>query len=203
MCAAEGFPRGTEYSVRQIALMPPSLRMLRCHAAFYVGENNAPAIAVLPDPLPRLQLVPHYAVIADSDARLARLTSDSFDPRREVILEKQPFPQPQSNATGTAQVTRAGTDELEIAADVTAPMILLITDAYSNGWRASALEGSAQQQYDVLPANHMLRAVPLSAGKHRLLLEYAPLGYRVGRWMTVASLLVSIAGAGLVLRKKT
>jgi uncharacterized membrane protein YfhO len=64
----------------------------------------------------------------------------------------------------------------------------LITDAYSNGWRARPLEGSAQRAYDVLPANYVLRAIPLSQGHHHILVEYAPIGFRVGRWITAVSL---------------
>lgn len=46
--------------------------------------------------------------------------------------------------------------------------------------RAEPLPGSAQQHYDVLPGNHVLRAIPLAAGVHRLRLVYERTGLRAG-----------------------
>ena len=76
------------------------------------------------------------------------------------------------------------------------PAILLITDAYSNGWRARPLEGSAQRAYTVVPATYVLQAIPLSQGHHRIQIEYRPVGFRVGAWISLAALLgfVSVVG---------
>ena len=81
-------------------------------------------------------------------------------------------------------------------ADLPHPAILLITDAYSNGWRAQPLEGSAQHAYQVLPANYTLQAVPLSAGHHHLQLEYLPAAYQKGKWISLVSLLAFALGTG-------
>ena len=40
------------------------------------------------------------------------------------------------------------------------------------------------------PGDWCLRAIPLAAGHHRLRLEYAPLGFRLGRWVSLTFLLV-------------
>jgi uncharacterized membrane protein YfhO len=118
----------------------------------------------------------------------------AFDPRQQVILETTPDPAPvKGKATGTATVTEEGTDYLIVEANLPAPAILLITDNYSSGWRAVALPGSSQEHYDLLPANYILRAVPLGAGNHRLRIEYEPLGYRIGKWISLVSLM-SFAG---------
>jgi hypothetical protein len=58
-----------------------------------------------------------------------------------------------------------------------APAILLVTDAWHPFWRAESLPGSAQSRYDVLPADGMLRAVPLAAGAHRFRMEYRIPGF--------------------------
>jgi uncharacterized membrane protein YfhO len=39
-----------------------------------------------------------------------------------------------------------------------------------------------------MPANYCLQAVPLQAGHHLLRLEYSPLGFRVGRFVSLTSL---------------
>jgi uncharacterized membrane protein YfhO len=117
------------------------------------------------------------------------MDSPSFDPTQQVILETEPDPAPQpSSEKGTVTLIDSSANQLTVEADLPHPAILLITDAYSNGWRARPLDGSAQQTYDVLPANYVLRGIPLSQGHHYILIEYAPIGFRVGKWISAISL---------------
>jgi hypothetical protein len=157
----------------------PLLAMLRVR---YVVKTEEGAIVIVPSPAPplaRVELVGAYRLRAGRDAVLGALGDPAFDPRREVVLEREPRPAPVAAASqGRARVVRASTDWLEIEADVASPSMLLVTDAWSPAWRARSLEGSAE--YEVLPANHALMAVALDAGRHRLRLEYAPAAFRAG-----------------------
>ena len=148
--------------------------------------------------MPHLQLVQEYRVISGRDEILQAMDSPSFDPRQQVILETEPNPAPQPSAEkGTVTLLDSSANQLTVEADLPHPAILLITDAYSDGWRARPLDGSAQHTYDVLPANYVLRAIPLSQGHHHIRIEYAPIGFRVGTWISILSL------AGFVLRDRT
>ena len=69
---------------------------------------------------------------------------------------------------GTVRLLSTTTDSLTITADVARPMLLLVTDSYSRYWRAVALTGSSQSEYQVLPADYALMAVPLGPGHHLL-----------------------------------
>lgn len=155
-------------------------------------------------PLPRVLLVRDYRVEASPEAVLAALDEPSFDPRRTVILEQLPTPPPEpaTGPDGDIQVTDVSTDCIRIEAEVNAPAILLVTDAYAAGWHARALPGSAQESYEVQRANAVLRAVPLEAGVHRFELVYAPLAFRAGAWVSGASSLALLALAGLRLRRR-
>jgi hypothetical protein len=147
-------------------------------------------------PLRQVELVGAYQVRVGRDAVLGALGAPSFDPRKEVILEHEPHPAPVASANpGRAAVVRQDTDWLEIEAEVASPSILLVTDAWSPAWRARPLKGSAASHYEVMPANHALRAVPLGAGKHRLRLEYAPAAVPAG---LIVSLLAWSAWIGAV-----
>ena len=119
-----------------------------------------------------------------------------FDPARTVVLESEPHPIPTPGSeNGTARVVSETTDELEIEADVPASRILLITDAYSAGWRAEPMSGAIQPYYEVLPADYCLRAVPLTAGHHHFRLVYRPVGFFAGKWisgMTIAIYMIAI-----------
>ncbi len=165
--------------------IPPIYRLLRCR---YVFLPNGKTIE-LPSPLGRLQLIRSYRVLSKRDDILGALISPRFDPGKTVILEKEPVPAPAgSDAAGTASVVASSTDWLEIEADLPAAAVLLVTDAYSAGWKARALPNSAQRDYEILPADYIMRAVPLSAGRHHFRLEYDPWGYRLGKWISLLSL---------------
>jgi uncharacterized membrane protein YfhO len=71
-----------------------------------------------------------------------------------------------------------------------------VTDAYSNGWHAHSLlptSAATQRDYQVLPADYCLRAIPLTSGHHLLLLSYRPAAFVVGKWISIASLCVYLA----------
>ena len=65
------------------------------------------------------------------------------------------------------------------------------------------LPDSVQQDYTVLPANYTLMAVPLAAGRHRLVLVYAPLAFRIGTWLSLLALGGYLAGVGWLVYHST
>lgn len=177
--------------------IPRLFDLLRCRYVFL--DDPGQSVLRRPDAMPRLQLVRDWAVIPDRQGIFRALADPNFDPRRKVLLESAPAPAPtpgRSRRLGSATAVRSSTDELEISAELPEPAILLITDAYSAGWRARPLPGSVQGRYEVLPADYTLQAVPLAAGRHHLRIEYSPLSYRIGKWITLVSLLV-LAAFGL------
>jgi len=94
---------------------------------------------------------------------------------------------------GTATMVRLDTDTIEITAELPEPAILLITDAYDKGWRAVMAEKGPQADYSVMPANYILRAVPLAAGRHRFRLEYAPRSLAAGKCISLIGLIVYLS----------
>jgi hypothetical protein len=151
------------------------------------GGEAIPVHADLPA-LGRLELVGSHRVIAGRDAIFRALGADSFDPRREVVLEREPRPAPGGDPRpGRVRIVREGSDFMEIEAELASPAVLLITDAWTPSWRAVASDELDPRRYEILPANYALRAIPLAAGSHRLRLEYAPLAFRIGLWTSVAA----------------
>ena len=183
----------------------PKLRLHRLYAMLRLRYVLAPdkdglrAVA-RPDPMPRLHLAYDYRVIPRRDDLFAALGRPTFDPRETVILETDPgIGSPAREGRGTVRLLDASTDHLTIEANLAGPAVLLVTDAYSAGWRARALPGSAQDRYDVLPANYCLRAVPLRAGRHRFRMEYRPTVFVVGVWVSVVSAVLYAGAAGWLL----
>ncbi|MDA2930273.1 hypothetical protein MYX84_10045 [Acidobacteria bacterium AH-259-O06] len=171
--------------------------MLRCRYLF-IRDGDRVQVHSIPNIMPRLQLVQDWVVITDRDQIFAALEDPAFDPREKVILETPWVPVPvKSDSKGTAHIVDSSTDYLIIEASLPSPAILLITDNYSEGWRAMALSGSDQDQYDLLPANYILKAVPLKAGNHRIRVEYLPKAFLLGKWISIVSLLIYVAVAGV------
>ncbi|MBW2601742.1 MAG: hypothetical protein JRD47_07440 [Deltaproteobacteria bacterium] len=181
-------------------------KMLRCRFSFIPTKGKGGKVEVIEseDVMPRLQLIQDYAVMKDRDEIFDIMEGPSFDPRQKVILETHPQPEPVvSEKKGTASVIDSSSDHLTVEADLPGPAILLITDTYSDGWNARALPGSSQQEYVVMPANYILRAIPLSRGYHRIRIEYKPLTFQIGKWVSMGSFVSCMIFLGWHLRKKS
>ncbi len=146
-------------------------------------------------PMARVQLLSDYAVVAGRDALFAAMRRPDFDPARRVLLETEPSPRPAPGAgPGAARVVAESPDSLTVEADAAAPSLLLVTDLYSRDWRVRALAGSSQSSYRILPADYILRAIPLAAGHHRLRMEYAPRTFRLGLAVSIGAWIAWCAG---------
>src|SRR5438067_567851 len=140
--------------------------------------------------MPHLQLISNYRVLQDRNAIFDAMRSEAFDPTREVILESEPEPKPvQSNNNGVARIAATTTDSLTIEADVEQPSILLITDAYAASWRTVSLPGSTPAHYELLPADYLLSDVSMAARHHLLRIEYRPLSFAVGKWISITAVI--------------
>jgi hypothetical protein len=166
------------------------------HCRYVVLNKDDPHIGEVSGALPHVLLVPEYSVLRGRDKIFAAMDKKSFDPRRTAILEEEPQPKPDKSATGTAKVLEEGTDYLTLEAQTDKPTLLLVTDNYSEGWKARGLEGSVQREYSVLPANYVLRAIPLQAGHHRIRLEYRPDSFIIGKWISIMALLAYLSALG-------
>ena len=174
----------------------PLYSMLRFRYAFVPISTSLQIEESIIPPLPRLSLVSDGKIIAGRDGLFSAMQDPSFDPSKTALLESAPEPHPESGATGTAKLISDLPDELIIEADTDKPTLLLITDLYAHDWHAEALPDSAQQSYHLMPADYILRAVPLAAGHHHLRIVYAPAAVPIGlgisavAWMLWAALLV-------------
>jgi hypothetical protein len=178
--------------------IPPIYSMLRCRYAF-VPTDVGVDVKEVPNPMPRASLITNYQVLYNRDDIFAVLGSSQFDPRKTVILEQEPDPKPQSDAQpGIARTLETTNDTLKVEVESTAPALLLITDIFSRDWRIRALPGSKQAKYNIVPANYILRTVPLEAGHHVLQFEYVPRSFTLGIAISAVAWLVWLTSAVLI-----
>jgi hypothetical protein len=136
--------------------------------------------------LPRFLIIHNFIVIKDRDAALAFMSAEKFNARQTVVLEDSPnmsiYP-----ASGTAhiRILNESTDYFTLELNTSANGVLLITDTFSNGWRAIGENHSAGKQYEVMPANYAMLGVIIPQGHHIIRLEYAPPVFVWGRTITL------------------
>ncbi len=144
------------------------------------------------------QLIGVYQLAAPGPALHLALMDEGFDPSRKVILEQQPEPAPEAGVgskIGSVSVNRPDAETIEIFADAPAARLLLITEGYSRDWRVVPAEADDVRRYSILPADLAFMAVPLSAGKHHLLLRYSPARFEAAAVVSVVATAGYLAAA--------
>ncbi len=145
--------------------------------------------------LPRVYVV-YAAQVVDTPAEsLARTLDPAFDPRQTVILEAEPvgWTPPAALPTEPPQVefVTYSDNRVQIAVTTAVSGLLVLTDTYLPGWRATLDE----QPTPIYVANHAFRAIVVPAGTHSVTFTYAPLSLPVGAAISSGALLVLFMGA--------
>ena len=165
----------------------PVYDMLRLRYVLRIDMQGQVQATELGHPMPVASLVGEIHVIEGRDAMFAAIAAPEFDPRKTVLLERAPGISPSPRAQGKVTLTRYEADEMNLDVELDRPAILLVTDLYTPSWRVQSLRGSTQVDYELLPANYVLRAVPLQAGRHHLRIFYDR------RWL-YAGMAISVVG---------
>jgi hypothetical protein len=164
-----------------------------------VGLDGQPAFLYrLAEPTARAWLAGDVVVEPDDEQLWQRLASESFDPSRQVLLAALPAPWsgPASAAPGDGTIVWQVRQPDRLALDVTTPQpaVLVLSELSYPGWRVT-VDGAAAP---LLQANGLLRAVALEAGAHRVELAYQPASVTAGLLISLATLLATIVGMGLL-----
>jgi hypothetical protein len=157
-----------------------------------VQQNDEGSIYRNPRALPRAFLVHRVEVIPGDDAQLDRLAQPGFDPAASAIVpEALPDVAPATTAEPAPTVTYAP-NAAEVRASVSAPALLVLADAYDEGWQA-LVDG---RPAPIIRANYALRGVWLPPGDHTISFAYRPLPVLLGGAISGAALL-ALAAASL------
>ncbi len=94
---------------------------------------------------------------------------------------------------GTATIERRGAESLRIEVRATTPGLLVVRDAWFNGWHAS-IDG---RDATVARGDDIFRVVRVPAGAHEVVLRYEPRSVRWGMVTSVASCLILAGFVGV------
>jgi len=138
------------------------------------------------DALPRAFVVYQIQIASDPRRSLELITSPGFVFRRAAVLEQVPpgWEEPSEvTSPGQARILRYAPAEVEIEVNTQQNGLLVLTDAYMPGWRATIDETSCA----VYVADHAFRAIAVPKGRHRVTFTYRPSGFALGAATTLAT----------------
>jgi hypothetical protein len=133
-----------------------------------------------------------YAAEVQPDDALARqrLSAADLDPGAVAILAEEPPLSLGGGGQGTARLVERLPNRLAFEVETPADGLLLLSEVYYPGWRAE-VDG---QEAPILRADTVLRAVPVTAGVHRVEMDFRPWTAVAGLAIAVATLLLVILG---------
>ena len=144
-----------------------------------------------PDALPRAFLVHNAKVVRDDEATLKEMSDDSFQPRRTLILaDGTPMQgEGEQRAAERVQITDYQSQRVVISVTAIEPGYLLLSDSWYPGWvaRVDGVETPIQR------GDYIFRAVPVSAGEHKIEFEYRPISLYVGACISAMAMIVLVA----------
>jgi hypothetical protein len=163
--------------------------------------------------LPRALVVHRARAVAGADEAIAYMSRGAgrfadgavrvraFDPRNEAVVESGPgalgplaSPGGGTGAAGSAaEIASYEPDRVEVVARTDRPGLLVLTDVFYPGWKATVNGRDAP----VHPVDLAFRGVVVGAGTSTVVFTYEPLSFRVG---LAAAAVAAVAALVWVLR---
>jgi hypothetical protein len=100
---------------------------------------------------------------------------------------------------GTAALVQDDPDRVVVEVDTESDTLLVLRDAYSNGWRAT-VDGSP---VEIVRVDHAFRGVELGPGEHRVVFDYRPTSLRLGLLLTLGGVVLVALLILIIGRKRT
>ena len=163
-------------------------------------ENNSMSIGEARYYAPRAFMVYGSHVAATADEARARIADPSFDPRAEVVFEAPP-PVLYNDSVPHQSIVSIESyrlNEIRLTVETPANGYLVLSEVWYPGWRAY-VDGV---ETPVLQADWCLRVVPMTAGKHTVIVDFSPSSFKTGAWVSTLTLALSIAGFVLGRKKE-
>ena len=163
------------------------------HIEAEIVPNGPFAIIEFTGALPRAGFYSSWQVLTNDSESLARLTSDEFNPREQVIVNMvAPFP-PTTNSTAvtnTVQVASYQPREWRLEVENESAGVLLLNDRFDDDWSVSVNNKPDR----LLRCNYLMRGVYLEPGKHTVVFRYSV--PKRGLYISLASICTGLIIAG-------
>ena len=145
----------------------------------YIYENQ--------EVLPRAFVVRNAKVVKQKSRIFDSLRK--FDPKETVILEENFDRLSHPGKFQIADITSYQPNRINLRVNLDNPGFLVLGDVWSPGWRAF----DNGEEKSVFKANYALRSIFLEKGEHQVDFIYDPMSYRIGKMVSLISILGLLA----------
>jgi hypothetical protein len=155
-----------------------------------VGELSLGFVYENPEAMPRAFLVGRSVVVDSPDQRLKLLMDPSFDVRRAAVLESpgEALLGGSEELRSAVKLAEMGPGRYVLEAECSAEAYLVLAESYYPGWTAE-VDGAPAT---IIPADHVLQAVRLPAGRHEVRFTYRSRFLGLGFAIAAAGLAVPL-----------
>jgi len=137
--------------------------------------------------LPRAYVVHAAELVTGEAAVTARLLDAAFDPWTTAVVESPlDLPATTGRRAARAEIVAYEDARVVLRTSATAPGLVVLADQFHPGW-AAKVDG---RPASVIRANGVLRGIPVTAGDHEVVFEFAPASLRTGTMASVMGILV-------------
>ena len=149
---------------------------------------------------PRGFVVGDALVARSEEEARAALSDPGFDYMKTAVFEDPPPVILRDTATyrSTVRFDSYDLNEIRLSVETGKAGYLVLSEVYYPGWRAT-VDGV---ETDIMRCDWCLRAIPLSAGRHAVVLEFSPPSFRTGAWISLLTFGCSAAGVALLRRRR-
>jgi hypothetical protein len=174
----------------------PYLRLLNAKYVLHESPGHPNPLPV-PDYRPRFWLAREWELVPDRAAAHARIADPGFEPARTVLLETDPGLRasagPAGEEPGVIRTYQYLGNEIRVTLDTTRDCLLVHAENWFPYWHVF----DEDRELPLLRAYGLLRAVPLGPGSHSLRFVYRSVPYETGKWITLATVGLVVAGFGV------
>jgi hypothetical protein len=169
----------------------------------YVIDCSSMTIVRRDTYVPRAYIV-HQAVVKDDEEVLDYMMRRNFDPLKTVVFIRQPdipkitIQEIRAYPNEMCRILSYACDEIVIDAKLNAPGFLVMSEINYPGWHAYVNGKKAT----LLTANYLFRSVPLAAGRHHIRFVFDPFTFKIGRIVSVITVVTVIIGLLVFSRKR-
>lgn len=176
----------------------PVLNML--NTKYYItngGEDGAPTVSRNPNALGNAWFVQNVQMVNTPNEEIDAL--ESIDPTTTAVVHKEfesGLPSKSFSGNGSITLESYAPHKLIYNSNSEENQLAVFSEIwYKPGWKVT-VDG---QETDMLRANYLLRALPLSAGSHEIIFEFAPASFSTGTIISyTSSIILLLGGLGLL-----
>jgi hypothetical protein len=154
-----------KYLVTDRSLQSPALKEVYSEGKWRIYENL--------EVMPRFQLIPAYQSFTDSKDLSLALETNAFDPKEVVGLIGRPtvyYGQAGKALRNQIRVVAERAEHITLEVESKTDQILLISQLFYPGWMVKV----DQKKAVLIPADWVISALPVRAGKHQVELSFSP-----------------------------